>query len=818
MTSTNTTTGGSSASGGGGTLPNPLSNSGGWKNSIKPNQYSTNHQTLLSPSRKQSMLKKPFEILSSVSSNYNTDDETSDCDDNSDITSKKSVQNNNHIDFSRIIDESNKNNNNNVNSNQCSNSSSNSNNTSPNINGSGRDTFKLSKQNSLKNFDNLTQDQEILVKIWLPMEYTGTLYKVRKFSGGKSTMEILNILNSQLAPFYQSPKNKLFLNNEDKPIPPHVTLKKLNLSKTDVIYIRREPEYEISAPGYPNKGTLVLDKDIKVVEILQKIELWLFDKVDDGRPHANSSGSNGVQADYTTDIIDEVHKEHDDNGFVSNYNLLKKLSLPNSRKSSKLNRGYYLRLFDQKQLNNYGIKIKDTLIFKKKVLNRGLGVDDAEGGIELLVVYSPLSMYPTPSELNINHDSEEQQQSSNTSTPPISPNLKSGMENLNLQNVGGNEKSPNSMTSVGGGFNNIIATSMIKIEKPLLINDPNEDSSDTGNGTAGSISVKKDKGKKKTLSGVGLPFNVQHKTHVDYEYKWTGANVEESFEFKEKLGQGGYGAVFRVSHKETGFNLAVKVLSVTPTRLKDIEKEMDLLKKCRCPNVLSYYGSISKLTELWILMDYCAVGSIKDMMKTCCDTLDEDQISAVTLNVLGGLGYLHSKGIVHLDVKAANILLTEDKQIKMADFGVSQQLQTPYGHSNVLIGSPLYMAPELILKAPFSAKADVWSLGITLIELAEGRPPGRGLKNMNQLLEIPNMAPPKLSNPKDWSPSFNDFLSKCLTKDPEQRPSVSELLSHPFMQSAKTTECLNAMMKQCLSIKEAQIKEFEENLNSHPEP
>jgi len=281
--------------------------------------------------------------------------------------------------------------------------------------------------------------------------------------------------------------------------------------------------------------------------------------------------------------------------------------------------------------------------------------------------------------------------------------------------------------------------------------------------------------------------------------------VEEAFEFKEKLGQGGYGAVFKVVHKESQFPLAVKVLSVTPTRIKDIEKEIDLLKKCRCPNVLSYYGSISsKLTELWILMDYCAVGSIKDMMKTCCDTLDEDQIAVVTLGVLNGLGYLHSKGIVHLDVKAANILLTEDKQIKIADFGVSQQLQTPYGHSNILIGSPLYMAPELILKAPYNFKADIWSLGITLIELAEGRPPNRGLKSMNQLIEIPNMPPPKLSNPKDWSPCFNDFLSKCLIKDPEQRPLVIDLLNHDFIKNAKTTEVLSDIMRTCSNIKESQ--------------
>ncbi|GAM22098.1 hypothetical protein SAMD00019534_052730 [Acytostelium subglobosum LB1] len=647
---------------------------------------------------------------------------------------------------------------------------------------------------------------EILIKVWVPMEYTGQLYRVRKFSAGKSTQDVVSLLNSQLAPIYQSPKNKLFLNNDDRPVP-NVSLKNLNLQPEDILYLRREPEYELVSPAYPGKGSLVLDKDVKVAEALFKIQQWLDfeDKEltpnsslsrsgDERSPRASMSGTASAnprryRPEYFHTLEDHnlmiVGGERDGDNHVSSYKLLKKLCLPTNRITGKVSRGYYLRLYDQKLISNYGIKIKDTLIFKKKTINRGLCVDDADGGIEISVIYSPLSMLPT--------------------YPEIDP--------ANAAAGGANGKDKEREKNDNPAQKDLL----IKVERlavidPSMMPTPGSASSQTlllPDATGGDGTKTRKQKSRRTPSNVGLPFNLVHKTHVDFEYKWSGSNLEDSFEFKEKLGQGGYGAVFRALHRESGTTLAVKVLSITPSRIADIEKEIDLLKKCRCQSVLSYYGSIAKLAELWILMDYCAVGSVKDMMKTCCDTLDEEQIGSVAAEVLVGLGYLHSKGIVHLDVKAANILLNEDGQVKIADFGVSQQLQTPYGQSNILIGSPLYMAPELILKAPFNSKADVWSFGITLIELAEGRPPSRGLKSMAQLTEVPNMPPPKLSNPKDWSPSFNDFIAKCLVKDPEQRPNVGDLLSHPFIQSAKSTECLSNMMRQCVQIKEAQNKDLD---------
>jgi len=292
---------------------------------------------------------------------------------------------------------------------------------------------------------------------------------------------------------------------------------------------------------------------------------------------------------------------------------------------------------------------------------------------------------------------------------------------------------------------------------------------------------------------------------VNFDYQWTGKDIVEAFEFKEKLGQGGYGAVFKAQHKETGFTMAVKVLAISGPGRADLQKEIDVLKKCRCPNVLSYYGTILRDNEIWILMDHCGVGSVKDLMKACVETLDEEQISMVTTQVLKGLAYLHAKGIVHMDVKAANILLTEEGAVKLADFGVSQQLQNASEQSDMLIGSPLWMAPEIILRNPYNFKADTWSLGITLIEMAEGRPPNRGVKNIEGLAAIPRMPPPTLSNPRAWSSIFHDFLSKCLTKDPSDRPSAMDLLSHPFIGNANGPVALNDLIKQSISVRSARL-------------
>jgi len=270
-----------------------------------------------------------------------------------------------------------------------------------------------------------------------------------------------------------------------------------------------------------------------------------------------------------------------------------------------------------------------------------------------------------------------------------------------------------------------------------------------------------------------------------------------------------YGGVFKAIHRETGFELAVKVIPTRPEAKQALAKEVDVLKKCKNANILSYYGSVIKNNEVWILMDCCGVGSVKDLMKFTLETLEEEQVSFLCQATLKGLGYLHEMKIIHCDVKAANILLTNQGLVKLADFGVSEQIQRGTMKITAVdfVGSPLFMAPEVILHEQYNSKADIWSLGITLIEMAEGRPPNSDITNMTALLSLPNRPPPKLGNPKLWSPMFNDFLSKVLVKDPEKRLTAIDMMTHPFVTSAPGPAVLEKIISHCLSVKERRSKE-----------
>jgi len=320
---------------------------------------------------------------------------------------------------------------------------------------------------------------------------------------------------------------------------------------------------------------------------------------------------------------------------------------------------------------------------------------------------------------------------------------------------------------------------------------------------------KKEKKKSQESDNVGSPFNVVHNTHVDFNFTWTAKQEPtELFEFKEELGKGAYGGVFKAIHKETGFPLAVKVIPTKQDAKVALAKEVNVLKKCKNANILSYYGSVIKDNEVWILMDCCNVGSVKDLMKITLETLDEEQIAQICIETLRGLAYLHEMKIIHCDVKAANILLTNNGQVKLADFGVSEQIQrgTMKITPSDFVGSPLYMAPEVIQHDKYNNKADIWSLAISLIEMAEGRPPNYDITNMTALLQLPKRPPPKLKNPKLWSPMFNDFLAKALVKDPESRPDAIAMMQHPFAQSASGPSVLTKIISTCLSIREKQTE------------
>eukprot|EP00727_Mastigamoeba_balamuthi_P002535 m51a1_g12279 putative protein kinase domain containing protein (793) ;mRNA; f:233982-237061 len=305
---------------------------------------------------------------------------------------------------------------------------------------------------------------------------------------------------------------------------------------------------------------------------------------------------------------------------------------------------------------------------------------------------------------------------------------------------------------------------------------------------------------------VGVPFNVVHKQHVDLEFNWSGENAQELFESQEKMGEGAYATVHRAKHKESGLELAIKILhSEDAVMTQALQQEIDVLKRCRSPQVVCYYGTIKIASQLWILTELCACGSVKDIMKTTLETLSEPQLAYVVSETLKGLAYLHSMNIIHHDIKAGNILLTDEAQVKLADFGVSQQYKDMHDiRADDFIGSPLYMSPEIIRKCRYNNKADIWSLGITVIEMAEGAPPNTQVANFEELLKITEQAPPTLQHPKHWSTALNDFIARCLTSDMDLRPDTIDLLLDPFTRTSTGKETMMPLVTQCMATRQRQ--------------
>eukprot|EP00753_Platysulcus_tardus_P005750 PLAT13678.1.p1 GENE.PLAT13678.1~~PLAT13678.1.p1 ORF type:complete len:538 (+),score=248.35 PLAT13678.1:22-1635(+) len=262
------------------------------------------------------------------------------------------------------------------------------------------------------------------------------------------------------------------------------------------------------------------------------------------------------------------------------------------------------------------------------------------------------------------------------------------------------------------------------------------------------------------------------------------ADPSELFELMEPLGEGSYGSVYKARRKATAELVAVKVIPVE-NELEDLMREIDILRKCASDYIVSYHGSYFKDSDLWIVMEYCGAGSVSDLMTICGVTLSEDEIAAVCYSTLCGLDYLHGMHNIHRDVKAGNILLTREGWAKLADFGVSAQLTSTMSKRRTVIGTPFWMAPEVIQESSYDSKADIWSLGITAIEMAEGEPPYSNIHPMRAIFMIPSRPPPTLTTPSSWSADFNDFIALCLNKDASARPSAKTLLEHPFLTGSR---------------------------------
>ncbi|KAJ3430888.1 sterile20-like kinase isoform b-related [Anaeramoeba flamelloides] len=246
----------------------------------------------------------------------------------------------------------------------------------------------------------------------------------------------------------------------------------------------------------------------------------------------------------------------------------------------------------------------------------------------------------------------------------------------------------------------------------------------------------------------------------------------------ELLGKGSYGSVYKAEEISTKELCAVKLIALSEAEdIEEIIPEISSLKKCKHTNIIRYIETYYKDDYLWIVMEYCGGGSVSDICEILDHGLNEGQISAICYGTICGLEYFHKNRSIHRDIKGGNILLTEKGEVKLADFGVATHLTKTISKRNTFIGSPYWMAPEVIQNYQnYDSKADIWSLGITAIELAEIYPPRHKIHPMRVIFVITQKDSPKLKNPKKYSKEFNDFITLCLQKDFENRPQAKKLL------------------------------------------
>ena len=263
----------------------------------------------------------------------------------------------------------------------------------------------------------------------------------------------------------------------------------------------------------------------------------------------------------------------------------------------------------------------------------------------------------------------------------------------------------------------------------------------------------------------------------------TQEDPEKLYKILQKVGQGNYGSVYKIQKIETGEIMAAKICKIESNNSESFKREISMLRQCDSPYILRYYGSYIKKNIIWIVLEFCEGGSLSDIMRISNQFYTEKEIASIIKMVLKGLQFLHAQKKIHRDIKAGNILLTDEGVAKLGDFGVSAQLTNSISKKISKIGTPYWMSPEVISQKSYDSKCDIWSLGITCIELAEGEPPYSEVRTFLVMKKILNNPPKGLTKPELWSKDFNNFVQKCLIIEPDQRPTATQLLNHEFIKN-----------------------------------